>query len=157
MHRIVECPSFRMLAGTLVLLAAFVFSGCATEENEEDDCEKTKKEEIEPLFRIHFMVTTDTGDPYLGEMNFQSEKHYCDGTVKGVFTDHIDATAEGYWKPITTQYKLANEVDFVRVVFSTPTDEFSYIYSYKTVSNAMELEDYVTWVFEDTIDVVVTP
>jgi hypothetical protein len=155
MRRIVEWPRRRMLAGSFILLAAFVFSGCATEENEEDDCEKTKKEEIEPLFRIYFAVTK-TGDiPYTGEMNFQSEKHYCDGTVKGVFTDHIDGTADGNWKPITTQYKLANEKDYVFVQFSTATYTATHLYYYREVSAGMELEDYTTWVFEDTLHIVV--
>lgn len=155
MHRIVECLRFRMLAGVFVLLAMFVFTGCATEENEENACDKTKRDEIEPLFRIHFVATTDLGDPYTGAMDFQSEKHYCDGTTKGIFTDHTDGTADGYWKPITTQYKLANDEDYVLITFSTPTNELSFDYDYETVANAMVLEDYVTWVFVDTIEVVV--
>ncbi len=155
MHRIVEWPRFRMLACVFALCAVFAFSSCSTEENEEDDCASTKKDEIEPLFRIYVVATAEGGGPYTGEMDFQSEKHYCDGTVKGVFTDHTDGTVDGYWKPITTQYKLANEKDFVLVNISTPTGELSFTYNYEAVSNAMELEDYVTWVFEDTIEVVV--
>jgi hypothetical protein len=143
-----------MLAGSLALLAAVAFSGCSTEESEEDKCASTKKDEIEPLFRIHVVVTKTGGTPYTGEISFQSEKHYCDGTVKGVFTDHIESTTDGYWKPITTQYKLANEKDYVFVQFTTATYTFPHFYYYEEVSNGMELEDYTTWVFEDTLYVV---
>jgi hypothetical protein len=142
-------------AGILVLFAAFASSGCSVGGNEGNECDETKQDLIEPLFRIHFVATTEQGDPYTGAMSFQSEKHYCDGTVKGVFTDHTDGTANGYWKPITTQYKLANDEDFVLIILSTPTSEGSFTYYYDTVANAMVLEDYVMWVFEDTVEVVV--
>jgi hypothetical protein len=155
MHRIVEWPRFRMLTGVLAFLAVFAFTGCATEENEVDECDKTKQDEIEPLFRIHFVATTDQGDPYTGAMDFRSEKQYCDGTMSGLFTDHTDGTVDGYWKPITTQYKLANDEDYVLITFSTPTNELSFVYDYEAVANAMVLEDYVAWVLEDTIEVVV--
>jgi hypothetical protein len=145
-----ELPRFGKLAGILLLLAAFALPGCSTEEAT-DECEKTEEDLIEPLFRIHFVATKPGDIPYTGEMSFQSEKHYCSGTVKGVFTDHIESTADGYWKPITTQYKLENQKDFVLVRFSTATYNFSHSYYYEEVSYGMELEDYVTWVFEDTL------
>jgi len=150
MHRIDGSPQLRRLAGILLLLAAFVIPGCSTEE-ETDECDRMEEDLIEPLFRIHFVATKPGGIPYTGEMNFQSEKHYCGGTVKGVFTDHIESTADGYWKPITTQYKLENQKDYVLVRFSTATYNFAHLYYYEEVSYGMELEDYVTWVFEDTL------
>jgi hypothetical protein len=155
MHRIAEGPFNRMLVGVFVLVAVLAFSGCSTEENEENECDKTKKEEIEPLFRIYVRAELEGGGPYTGMIDFQSEKHYCDGTVKGVFTDHTDGTPDGFWKPITTQYKLANEKDFVLMLFTAGGEELSVTYGYERVEAEMYLEDYTTWVFADTVDVIV--
>ena len=153
MHGIHGSLHLRGLLGAFISVAALLCIGCA--EKVEDECGKTEADEIEPLFRIHYRVTKTGGIPYTGEVNFQSEKHYCGGTVKGVFTDQAATTQNGYWKPITTQYKLANDKDYVRVLFSTATYNFAHAYYYDEVANGMELEDYVTWVFEDTLYVVV--
>ena len=145
-------PRFATFAWILLLLSVFVIPGCSTDE-ETDECDRTKEDLIEPLFRIH-VVAMESGDaPYTGEMDFQSQKHYCSGTVKGVFTDHTDGTLDGFWKPITTQYKLANEKDFVLVLFTAGGEDLSVTYGYERVEAEMYLEDYTTWVFADTVEV----
>ena len=84
---------------------------------------------------------------------FQSEKHYCDGMVKGEYSDADGTTQNGYWTPITTQYKLANSGDFVRVNF--PTNSYSDFFDYTCdrVREGARLDETFQLVFEDTIKV----
>jgi hypothetical protein len=138
--------------GTFALGVLAVVAGCGSSSPNDDECSITAQQEIEPLFRIHFLVSMQDGSPFLNQVNFLSEKHYCNGTVKGKFTDVSATTQNGYWKPITTQYKLANTKDFVRVRFTTGSYSATYDYSYFKVNNGMKLEGF-QMVFEDTIKV----
>ena len=134
-----------------LLFVLLAFGGCA--KNKEDKCKATEQTLIEPWFRFHFVITRENGDPYLGQVNFQSQKHYCDGTVKGAYNDAAATTQSGYWKPITTQYKLANSEDFVSVKFFTNSfSEFHY-YPYDLVREGARLDETFQLVYEDTIRV----
>jgi len=134
-----------------LLLVLLAFGGCA--KNKEDKCKATEQTLIEPWFRFHFVITRMNGDPYLSLVNFQSEKHYCDGTVKGVYNDASGTTQNGYWKPITTQYKLANSEDFISVKFSTNSFSEFFYYPYDLVREGARLDETFQLVFEDTIRV----
>jgi len=139
---------------SFLILVLLAFGGGCSEPTVADQCKETERTLIEPLFRIHFVITRLNGDPHLGAVNFQSEKHYCDGTVKGVFSDAAETIQNGYWKPITTQYKLANAEDFVVVKFSANSFSEDTIYSYDVVDEgATWLDGTFQLVFEDTIQV----
>ncbi len=140
------------LIGAFALGILSVVAGCGSSSPNDDECSITAEQQIEPLFRIHFLVTMQDGSPFLNQVNFLSEKHYCNGTVKGRFTDASATTQNGYWKPISTQYKLANTKDFVRVRFTTGSYSATYDYGYVKVSSGMKLEGF-QMVYEDTIKV----
>jgi hypothetical protein len=146
----------------LVLIGAFIISaiffGCIT--NNEDDknkCDDTARPQIEPYFRIHFQVHYENGTPYTGRVYYYAEKHYCNGTVSGHFPDSAQTTDNGYWKPITTEYKLANDSDFVYFEFSTSTYPLDYFLYYQTVNNEMTYDQSINhMVFEDTFEVILS-
>jgi hypothetical protein len=136
--------------------AALVLCGCSKDTTDvEDDCKATAKTKIEPLFRIHFLLTNEGGGPYTGEADFVISKFYCNGTENGVFDDHIASVNAGYWKPITTQYILANTKDYVTYTLTTPAGETSDEYYYEYVRQHMVLDEMMQFVFEDTVHVVV--
>lgn len=141
------------LAGFLLFVPLALGCGCLTSADKKDECKATEETMIEPLFRIHFLISRMNGDPYTNLVKFRSEKHYCSGTLNGVFNDSSPTTQNGYWKPITTQYKLANENDFVRVNFSTNSFSEDFDFYYVSVRAGARLDEAFQLVFEDTIRV----
>jgi hypothetical protein len=149
-----ESPKILLLTFLIFCLGTLLFAGCQKEE-ETDECEKTAKPLSEPMFRIYFRLVNEADQtPYAGAVEFQSEKHYCDGTTSGSFSDQADIT-NGFWKPITTQYKLANTEDYVLVTLYAGEYQDSWDLDYRYVKDNMKLEDFTTWVLEDTITVSV--
>lgn len=138
---------------SFLIFMLLAFGGGCSKPTESDKCKATEQTLIEPWFRFHFVITRLNGDPHLGQVNFQSEKHYCDGTVSGVYSDADGTTQNGYWTPITTQYKLANSEDFVSVKFSTNSFSEFYYFPYDLVREGARLNETFQLVFEDTIKV----
>lgn len=139
---------YRIVA--LVLLAAIASGLCACGTEESDACDETKKETIEPYFRITWHITSALGDPYNGSVTVTSQKHYCDKTVKGTFV--FDGTAvDGYYTGPTTQYKLANSKDYVFYQITTGSSVFVHNYYYAEAFQKMELIDLSLYV-QDTIE-----
>lgn len=154
MQRVDGSSRFFLRLFLVFCAGALVCAGCQKEE-EQDECEGTKKPLIEPMFRIHVSLVNEADQtPYAGAVSFQSEKHYCDGTTSGLFTDQAQIQ-NGFWKPITTQYKLENTEDFVLVTINAGEYELTTEYVYQFVKDNMVLENYSTWVLEDTIAVAV--
>jgi hypothetical protein len=152
----VSSPRKLALLGLLIFSA--IFFGCIT--NNDDDknkCDDTAQPLIEPYFRIHFQVHYENGTPFTGRVYYFIEKHYCNGTISGHYLDSAQTTSNGYWKPITTEYKLANDSDFVYFEFSTSTYPLDYFLYYQTVDNEMFYDQYENhMVFEDTFEVILS-
>jgi hypothetical protein len=150
-----KATSLRKLALISLLIFSALFFGCITNNDDKNKCDDTAQTLIEPYFRIHFLVHYENGTPYTGRVYYFAEKHYCNGTISGHYPDSAQTTDNGYWKPITTEYKLANDSDFVYFEFSTSTYPYDYFLYYQTVSDEMTYDQYFNhMVFEDTFEVI---
>lgn len=147
-------PAFR--AGRRFPLAALclALAVCACETSkDEDPCKETEKAAIEPYFRITWHVTSSLGAPHVGAVEVMSQKHYCDETVKGTFVFSGSTDDAGYYTGPTTQYKLANEKDYVYCQLSANGSVFSHRYYYAEAYakiTTIGLDPYV----QDTIECI---
>jgi hypothetical protein len=145
----VRMPALRFHIAAACLALAF----CACETADEDSCKETEKTTIEPYFRITWHVTNSPGGPYVGAVEVMSRKHYCDTTVKGTFVFQGATSDGGYYTGPTTQYKLANEKDYVYYQLSAAASVFAHTYYYNEAFMKMKLVDF-DLVVQDTIECV---
>jgi hypothetical protein len=149
----------KYLVLAIMIAGGTLFLSCLTNADNEDPCDATKQDRIEPLLRIHLMVSYPNGNPFLGRTDFSIEKHYCSGTVSGHFEDSTMATNNGYWKPISTQYILENDEDYVSIEVTPHAESgaipINFFYDYAQISYGIRIDEMMQASFEDTLHVTV--
>lgn len=149
----------KYLALAIMVAGSTLFLSCLSNSENEDPCDTTKQDRIEPLLRIHLMVSYPNGNPFLGRTDFSIEKHYCSGTISGHFEDSTMATNNGYWKPISTQYILENDDDLIFIQVTPHTESgataINFFYDYAQISSGIRIDEMMQAYFEDTLHVTV--
>jgi hypothetical protein len=151
MHGITIVRDYHKLALLVLLLLSLMFIQCSNDNDERNTCDETKQPRIEPMFRVYFQVTNQ-GTPYTGFAKFIIEKHYCNGNLSGVFRDSTNAMIDGFWKPITTQYIMENDSDYVAARFIIDGhSDMGYYYFYQEVSYRSYIDEFGERIFVDTL------
>lgn len=151
MVHLARSSSIRFIFAAVATVCALALCSCET--SDEDACKETEKTLIEPNFRITWHVRQEDGNPFVGEVEVMSQKHYCDGTVKGTFVFQGMTSDGGYYTGPTTKYKLANEKDYVFYQLTTNANVFAHSYYYKETFQKMEIID-LELTAQDTIECV---
>jgi hypothetical protein len=141
----------KVMSWGLVLLCPLLIQ-CTHEDDPQNTCDESIQPQIEPMFRIYLQANHQNGDPYTGFAKFTIEKHYCNGNINGVFKDSTNNVINGFWKPITTQYIMANDSDYVAARFQIEGfPDLGYYYFYFEVADRLVIDEFGQRIFEDTI------